>query len=196
MAYSLSFADLPPMDELSLDDSQRPASRWTTSFAQTPSRLSPLSLTFPSYIGVHDLTPTKPFTDSYLSRWSVPGWQSTLDFGADLVPSLYSNTEFEAPSWGTPQFSKSPTRSLFLPRLPLPEIDRKSLLASILRRHLISDFLRSSTIAFRYVFVRIFGPVIFTSVISTCGMRYSRRCTSPSPVPFPHISSIRLFARR
>jgi hypothetical protein len=58
----------------------------------------------------------------------VPGWQAGLEQGSNSVPPLYANAEFDTSSWGTmiPPYPKSTAGSLFLPRLPLLDLELSS----------------------------------------------------------------------
>jgi hypothetical protein len=123
MAYPSSAIEFPPLADLSLNDCH-PASHGLPS--HVPSRST---FTFPSY-QLHDPHQQPHLSPSghYRSRWSVPEWQAGLEQGSNSVPSLYTNAQFESPSWGTmiPPYPKSNTGSLFLPRLPLLDLELPS----------------------------------------------------------------------
>lgn len=124
MAYSSSIFEFPPLAKLSLNHCHRPTSR-TSHMQSLPSHSN---FTFTSYqLHEHCQQHLSP-SGQYSSRWSVPGWQASLDRGSNSVPPLYSNTEFEKSSWGTmlPTCPKSNMDSLFLPRLPLLDLDLSS----------------------------------------------------------------------
>jgi hypothetical protein len=123
MAYSSSIFEFPPLAKLSLNHCHRPTSR-TSHMQSLPSHSN---FTFTSYqLHEHCQQHLSP-SGQYSSRWSVPEWQASLDRGSNSVPPLYSNTEFEKSSWGTmlPTCPKSNMDSLFLPRLPLLDLDRE-----------------------------------------------------------------------
>src|SRR5882762_653205 len=101
MAYPLAMSDLPPLADLSLNDSHRPPSRRPTSHVHSNSTRR--ILTFPTYQmrGQDPLEHHLSWSNRHQSQWSVPGWQSTLQYASDSIPPLHSNSGFEAPSWGT-----------------------------------------------------------------------------------------------
>ena len=158
MAYP--FSDFPPLADLSLNDSRRPAARRTTLVRL--SNPSQHTLTFPTYqMQRRDLS----WSGRHHSRWSVPGWQSTLDFGSDSVPPLHSST-FEP--WG-PSMPKSTMESLFLPRMSLPDLDCE--FCCLYRTTIQSDTVSTSgSFAIRHEFVHLFGSITFTSAVFARGV--------------------------
>jgi len=121
MSYPLSVSDFPPLAELSVNDFHRPASRRASSDHSN----STCALTCPTFqIQGQGLLEHHLSSHRYPSQWSVPGWQSTLQFASDSSPPSHLNVGFEASSWDTSMpYHKFKMESLFLPRISLPELD-------------------------------------------------------------------------
>lgn len=166
MAYSSSVFEFPPLAKLSLNDCHRAASQ-TSHMQSLPSHSN---FTFTSYrLHEHCQEHLSP-SGQYQSRWSVPGWQASLDRESNSVP-LYLNSEFEASSWGTmvPTYSKSNMDSLFLPRLPLLDLDREPPLCRLPGKRSQSNIVSA----------------VSSSPSDTCSSVYSG--ISPSPSPSIHV---------
>lgn len=189
MAYPLSHSDFPPFAELSLNDSQRSKSRWPTSHLQSTPDTKVFS--FQPYTAEQKNLVSPP---QHLSRWSVPGWQSSLDFGSDMIPPLQSNTENMHSSWGTPYHPKATMESLFLPRLSLPDLSDCEFLplSAAPQTCCLTLAVRSPFIAYRYMLVRLFGCFcVITAPIYPCHLQYSCCCTPTTPLSLPYISPVR-----
>ena len=156
MSFPSSHPDFPPFADLSLNDSQR---SW-----QTPQLQSKPDFPLQSYTAESN-NPSR-----HLSGWSVPGWQSSLDFGSDMIPP-YSNTVNLPPSWGTPYYPKATMESLFLPRLSLPDLSDCEFFESL------SAFLQT------YCLTSAAAP---SSPTDTCSSVYSD-VSSSSPPPSIHV---------
>ena len=187
-----SHSDFPPFAELSLNDSRQSNSRCPTPHLQ--SNLDPTVFSFRPFTTIEPKNLSSPLY--HLSQWSVPGWQSSLDFESDIIPP-YSNTENTPPSWGTQYYPKATMESLFLPRLSLPDLSDCGFesLSAILRAYCLTSAVCSPLVAYRYVFVRLFGCfILIPAVIYPCHLQYSCCRPSTTPLSLTNISSIR-FAR-